>query len=76
MFGDDGFLYTRAYVVAMGREYYERVLRDPSSMPKSIEQWCEPLIFAARTVWRNRTGKDLDYQSGVSFETGSNKSQW
>ncbi|SFV36831.1 DUF4240 domain-containing protein [Hyphomicrobium facile] len=72
----DSFLYARAYVVANGKDYYERVLRDPSLMPKSVEQWCEPLIFVARDVWRARTGRDLNYAASVSFETGSNKSQW
>ena len=72
----DSFLYARAYVVANGKDYYERVLRDPSLMPKFIEQWCEPLVFVARNVWRKRTGQDLNYEASVSFETGANKSQW
>lgn len=72
----DGFLYARAYVVAMGRKYYESVLRDPSLMPSSIEQWCEPLLLVARDTWRKSTGRDLNYEPSVSFESGSNTSQW
>lgn len=72
----DSFLYARAYVVAMGRKYYESVLRDPSLMPKSIEQWCEPLLYAARDSWKKSTGHELNYVPSVSFESGSNKSQW
>ena len=32
----DGFLYARCLVVANGREFYEAVLADPTTMPKDV----------------------------------------
>jgi hypothetical protein len=69
---DDSFVYVRCFVVAMGRETYRRTLNDPRLMPNSVEQWCEPLLYAARRAWQERTGEDLDFDTAVSFESGSN----
>lgn len=73
---DDSFLYVRCFVVAMGRDTYERTLRDPGLMPKTIDQWCEPLLYAARLAWQQKTGEELDYETKVSFESGSNEALW
>jgi hypothetical protein len=61
---DDGFLYARCFVVAKGREFYEAVKSDPTRMPKSIEQWCEPLLYPHRAAWADQTGND--HPSGPS----------
>ena len=76
---DDGFLYCRCWVVANGREYYEAVLADPEQMPKTITEWCEPLIYVARDAWAKKMGtdaEDWDYKTAVSYETGSNEELW
>jgi hypothetical protein len=73
---DDSFLYSRCYVVAMGRETYQRTLRDPASMPNSLDAWCEPLLYAASVACVRQTGEELHYITKVSFETGSNVSRW
>lgn len=52
---DDGFLYARCYVVAKGRAFYDAVLGDPALMPKSIEQWCEALLYQHREAWADLT---------------------
>jgi len=75
----DGFLYCRCYVVARGRVFYESVLANPSQMPRRLEQWCEPLLGAAAEAWAAATGhdpEDWDYETRVSYETGSNSSRW
>jgi hypothetical protein len=75
----DGFLYARCYVVAKGREFYEAVKSDPKRMPKSIEQWCEPLLYAHRTAWTDQTGNDESawpFEATVSYESGSNADLW
>lgn len=41
----DDFLYARCAVVAEGKEYYEKVLNDPSQMPEDIV--FEPLLYLA-----------------------------
>lgn len=76
---DDGFLYVRCYVVAKGREFFEVVKGDPIRMPKSIEQWCETLLYPHREAWAHRTGRDSSewlFCSSVSYESGSNSDLW
>jgi len=76
---DDGFLYARCYVVAKGREFYEAVKADPRRMPKSIEQWCEALLYPHRAAWADQTGNDQGawpYEATVSYESGSNEDLW
>jgi len=75
----DGFLYARCYVVASGEAYYQRVLGDPAVMPRSIEEWCEPLLYVARRAWAASTGKDeedWEHEGPLSYETGSNAAKW
>ena len=74
--GDDGFLYARCFVVAMGRDVYRRTLRDPDLMPKGVDHWCEPLLYVAEQAWEIQGGESLDFQTKVSFETGSNTALW
>jgi len=76
---DDAFLYARCHVVAKGRAFFEAVRSDPTLMPKSIEQWCEPLLYPHRQAWATLTGKDQfewPFTASVSYETGSNSSLW
>jgi Protein of unknown function (DUF4240) len=76
---DDGFLYSRCYTVAKGRQYYEMVLASPEHMPKTIEQWCEPLLSVAAQAWAHKTGRsadEWDFEASVSYETASNLAQW
>lgn len=75
----DGFLYARCYVVAKGRKHYESVKAAPSKMPKSLDEWCESLLYAAQHAWSIATGngeETWDYHAPVSYETGSNAAQW
>ncbi|TMN20405.1 DUF4240 domain-containing protein [Pseudoxanthomonas sp. X-1] len=76
---DDGFLYVRCYVVARGERYYVRVKAKPENMPKSIDQWCESLLYVASNAWAARTGgdpEDWEFEASVSYESGSNESLW
>ena len=66
---DDSFLYVRCFVVAMGRDVYQRTLHDPGQMPG---QECESLLYAARSAWQAQTGEDVHFETEVSFESGSN----
>lgn len=40
---DDGFLYARGFVVAMGRDFYAGVLRDPRLAV--LDAWCEEMCY-------------------------------
>jgi len=76
---DDGFLYARCYVVARGKDYYSRVKAAPEEMPKSLEQWCESLLYVAPNAWATKTGNDpsdWDFDATVSYESGSNETLW
>jgi hypothetical protein len=76
---DDGFLYARCYVVARGKTFYEQVRQNPDHMPDSLEQWCESLLYVAPNAWADKTGNDpteWEFDSSVSFESGSNEAQW
>ena len=73
---DVGCLSARCYVVAKGRGFYDAVKSDPSRMPKSIEQWCETLLYPHRKAWAQQTGgdpSDWPFVATVSYESGSNR---
>lgn len=75
----DGFLYARCYVVAKGKKHYDALKADPSQMPKSLDEWCEPLLYVAQRAWASATGNNeeaWDHAAPVSYETGSNKANW
>jgi hypothetical protein len=75
----DGFLYARCFVVASGQRHYDHVLANPSAMPKSLDEWCEALLYVAQRAWAERTGRDeeeWDCDTSVSYETGSNEARW
>ena len=76
---DDAFLYARCFVVAQGREHYEATLKNPGLMPKTLDDWCEALLYAHREAWAKITGADVSewpYEASVSYESGSNESLW
>lgn len=76
---DDSFLYARCYVVAHGKDHYAHVRAAPKKMPKSIDQWCESLLYVAPKAWSRQTGKDpaqWKFKTRVSYATGSNEAQW
>jgi hypothetical protein len=76
---DDAFLYARLYIVAKGQKFYESVLANPKKIPKSLDQWCESLLYQHRIAWATLTGKDeadWPFEPSVSFESGSNPELW
>jgi hypothetical protein len=73
----DGFLYARCLVVANGREFYEAVLADPTTMPKEDADF-EALLSLAADAYDRKTGlvwDELD-DTAVSYETFSNEAGW
>jgi hypothetical protein len=73
---DDGFLYARCFVVAQGEAHFRRVLAEPALMPKSMDHWCEALLGVASAAHERVTGEPAEFETTVSYETGSNGSQW
>jgi hypothetical protein len=69
---DDGFLYSRGFIVAAGRAYYEAVKADPSRAMMDLE--CEDLCYLPFHIYTAKFGETPD--SDTSRETGSNKTGW
>ena len=70
----DDFLYARCAVVAEGKDFYEKVLNDPSQMPDSIV--FEPLLNLAHFAFKLKTGVEFNYRPAFNYETFSNKAGW
>ena len=76
---DDGFLYARCYVVAQGRAFYEAVRCHLERFPKSLDCWCEGLLYEHRRAWAagaERDASEWPFETSVSFETGSHQELW
>ena len=71
----DAFLYARCVAVASGREFYERALHDPNTMPHNLEEF-ESLLTLASRAYESKTGTDFDYETGCDYETFSNAAGW
>lgn len=74
LLSSDDFLYARCAVVANGKQYYEKILGDPSKMPKDLT--FEPLLYIAMRAYKRKTGKDLMERASFNYETYSNKEGW
>ena len=69
---DDGFLYARGFIIIAGKDYYELVNSDPSKAMMDV--WFEDLCYYPWHMYRRKYGEMP--RSGLSRETGSNKSGW
>lgn len=56
---DDGFEYFRCWLIAQGRETYERALVDPESLADVAEPEveCEDLLYAGGRAWEAVSGQ-------------------
>jgi hypothetical protein len=70
----DDFLYMRCAVVAEGREYFEKVLTNPTQFPDDLS--FEPLLSLADEAYKKNTGRTFDYHPAFNYETYSNKEAW
>ena len=70
----DDFLYVRCGIVAEGRDYYEKILQNPSEMPHDLS--FEPLLNLADRAYQLKTGKKFEYFPANSVETYSNAAGW
>jgi hypothetical protein len=69
---DDGFLYCRGFIVAMGREYYEAVRANPAVAVMDAE--CEEMCYLSWHLYHEKFGELPP--SGISRETQSNSTGW
>ncbi|XVV09670.1 DUF4240 domain-containing protein [Actinoplanes sp. CA-131856] len=71
---DDGFLYARGFIVALGRDYYEAVRRDPAVAVLDAD--CEEMCYFFAHLHENRFGAAPEKDSTISRETGDNVAGW
>ena len=71
---DDGFLYSRGFVVAMGREFCDAVTGDPAMAVPYAE--CEEMCYFFAHLSHDQFGEFPDTGSGISRESGSNLIAW
>lgn len=70
----DDFLYTRCAVVANGKAYYEKILKNPQLTPPDLT--FEPLLYIALKAYKRKTGKNFTTVAAYNYETYSNKKGW
>ncbi|MFE7718686.1 DUF4240 domain-containing protein [Nocardia rhizosphaerihabitans] len=71
---DDGFLYARGFIVAMGREFYDAVRADPEAAVPDAE--CERMCYFFAHLHDKLYGGFPETGSGISRETASNPAGW
>ncbi|AVT30354.1 hypothetical protein C6361_13560 [Plantactinospora sp. BC1] len=71
---DDGFLYARGFIVAMGREFYEAVQANPAMAVLDAD--CEGLCYLFAHLHEKRFGVWPETGSGITRESVSNPAGW
>ncbi|WP_254715530.1 DUF4240 domain-containing protein [Actinomadura sp. NAK00032] len=71
---DDGFLYARGFIVALGREFYTAVAADPRIAIEDAD--CEAMCYLFAHLHRERFGDFPDTGSGISRESCRNPAGW
>ncbi|WP_141582202.1 DUF4240 domain-containing protein [Actinomadura sp. WMMA1423] len=71
---DDGFLYARGFIVAMGRDFYTAVAADPRVA--ILDADCESMCYFFAHVHHERFGTFPDTGSGISRESCMNPDGW
>lgn len=71
---DDGFLYARGFIVALGEAFYRAVDDEPSVAIMDSE--CEELCYLTERIYEKRFGAKPESGTGFSRETGSNSAGW
>ena len=69
---DDGFLYARGFIVAMGRAYYDAVVAHPETA--IMDRECQSICYLPKRLHEDLHGPLPP--SRISRETGSNKAGW
>ncbi len=69
---DDGFLYCRGFILAIGQRYYDAVNSEPEN---AMFDWeCESITYISANLYEDKFG-ELP-KSDICRETGSNEDGW
>jgi Protein of unknown function (DUF4240) len=71
---DDGFLYARGFIVALGHDFYTAVTRNPQMAVLDAE--CEEMCYFFAHLHDQKFGNFPDTGSGISRESCSNPQGW
>ncbi|MER7441538.1 DUF4240 domain-containing protein [Micromonospora avicenniae] len=71
---DDGFLYARGFIVALGKQFYEAVKGDPAVAVLDAE--CESMCYFFAHLHQERFGSWPETGSGISRGSVSNRAGW
>lgn len=71
---DDGFLYARGFIVALGHDFYTAVAENPKKAVLDAE--CEEMCYFFAHLHRERHGAFPKTGSGISRESFSNPTGW
>ena len=69
---DDGFLYCRGYIVAIGKQYYDAINTEPSKA--TLDRECESIAYISANLYEDKFGELPP--SGICRETASNLAGW
>lgn len=69
---DDGFLYCRGFIVALGRDFYAAVNANPANALVDFE--CYAITYLSQELFQEKFGKMPP--SGISRESFSNAAGW
>ncbi|MFD6968814.1 DUF4240 domain-containing protein [Streptomyces sp. NPDC059979] len=73
---DDSFLYSRAAVVAAGRQAYEGVFGHPERFMPFAALQCEELLYVHERAFEQAAGTEWDRLTRYDYESCSNKDGW
>ncbi|SCE76097.1 DUF4240 domain-containing protein [Micromonospora chokoriensis] len=71
---DDGFLYCRGFIVALGQAYYEAVRANPAMA--LLDADCESMCYFFAHLHNDRFGSWPETGSGISRESFGNRAGW
>ncbi len=70
----DDFLYVRCGVVALGKDFFQKILLNPAELSENFS--FEDLLTIADRAYELKTGRRFDYFPVKNYETYSNKDAW
>ena len=73
-FSEKWFVSSRCCAIANGRKFYEKLLSDPTCMPKDLE--FDAILKLASKAYERKTQKKFAYLPRFNYETFANKSGW
>lgn len=78
---DDGFEYFRAWLISRGRAVFEAAVANPDTLaahidPDDDDHEFEDFLYLPRTVYKETTGKNADYKTGVEFKKELDGEAW